>query len=494
MAPRIPASSNIIDESKNENLTPFAKSAPIHTEDVALFTTPPVNVGEDKIMWVQHEPTFMSQNGSSSIQFNISGTGSQYTDLSKTQLYLKLKILDEDKKSIFPQSRDFSALPIDMILHTMWSSIDIKLNQTLVTSSNTNYMYKAYIEGILNYSENAKRLQMHSIGLSGEKFNFDQTNPTLFPKSSGLAERIKYFQNLRYVPNYIKDDDDEDTDQLDPLQPYKEEIVNVDYAEFIGPLMADLCYQDKLIINRVDIDIKFWPNRDEFRLITFPDGKKAYLAIEDVKLYVCKVTVAPETYVGHDKGLQESNAKYPYLRSDIITYNILKGAYSDTIEDPFQGEIPSQLIIGLVDSEAYHGNFHLNPLAFKNFNLSTIAFYIDGESVPREPFEFNFKNNEYLAGYLSLYEVTGKLNENTDIGIDRQSYKEGYCLIGFNCDPTSATDFTYIGKTKTGRGRLKLRFHEGLDRSITVIIYAKFPEVMEIDKYRTVTLRERDKV
>ena len=35
-------------------------------------------------------------------------------------------------------------------------------------------------------------------------------------------------------------------------------------VEFVGPLMADICNQDRLILSGVDIDIKLWPTRDEF--------------------------------------------------------------------------------------------------------------------------------------------------------------------------------------------------------------------------------------
>ena len=38
--------------------------------------------------------------------------------------------------------------------------------------------------------------------------------------------------------------------------------------------MADICNQDRLLLPGVDIDIKLWPTRDEFRLITHPEGFK----------------------------------------------------------------------------------------------------------------------------------------------------------------------------------------------------------------------------
>ena len=46
-----------------------------------------------------------------------------------------------------------TAVPIDLILYSMWSSVDIKMNHTLVSTSGTDYMYKSLIETLLNYNE-----------------------------------------------------------------------------------------------------------------------------------------------------------------------------------------------------------------------------------------------------------------------------------------------------------------------------------------------------
>ena len=47
--------------------------------------------------------------------------------------------------------------PIDFILHSMWSGVDIKMNNNLVSESGTNYMYKALMEALLTYDENTKK-------------------------------------------------------------------------------------------------------------------------------------------------------------------------------------------------------------------------------------------------------------------------------------------------------------------------------------------------
>ena len=110
----------------------MAEGPSIPTEELALFSKPPVNVGEEKISWVEYHPAFMSSGEYSSVQFNIPGNSSQYIDLGHTKLYVKLKIRKTDGTNFQEENGDFveTTLPIDLILHSMWSSVDIKMNHT----------------------------------------------------------------------------------------------------------------------------------------------------------------------------------------------------------------------------------------------------------------------------------------------------------------------------------------------------------------------------
>ena len=68
------------------------KGPGIHTEELTLFSKPPVNVGEEKIAWVEYCPTFMSSGEYSSVQFHIPGNSSQYIDMGHSELYVKVKV------------------------------------------------------------------------------------------------------------------------------------------------------------------------------------------------------------------------------------------------------------------------------------------------------------------------------------------------------------------------------------------------------------------
>ena len=219
-------------------------------------------------------------------------------------------------------------------------------------------------------------------------------------------------------------------------------------CEFTGPLLADVCNQGQLILDNVDIDINLWPSKDEFQLILDPRTINCKLTIEEIYLNVCKVQVNKYCMSGHMAGLEISKGKYPLQKTVMLTKILPKGSFGETFEDIFQGLVPSKMVIGMVDAEAYSGNFQKNPLKYEPFDIESLGFYVNGEPTPKCPYWFNINNNQFLEGLQSLYKVTGKSWEDTDIGITRQMWKEGLALIAFDVDPTTATDFCYLGIPK----------------------------------------------
>ena len=437
----------------------------MHTEDLALFAVPPLNTAEINKTWVEYRPTCNTQGEFSAVEFCIPGNSLQYVDPSNTVLHTEIEITKQNGDPLDTDEPDYaeSALPIDMIHHTMWSNVVVELNQTAVSFSNTNYMYKAAIETILSYSHDAKTNQLSVIGYTGDEGNFDSIHPTKPPAgqdasalNSGLFRRSPWFRNNNSM-------------------------------QFAGPILADICNQNRLILNGVDISIKLYPTKDSFRLMTFPLNLNCKINVKDIYLDVCKVDVSPSVMLAQNSLLKKNiTAKYPHQRTEVKAFHIPARQSAFTCENLYQGAVPSKLIIGLVDQEAYHGSFSKNPLKFGHYNLASAGFYVDGIPTPKRPIQLDVNNNKYLDGMLSLYRVTDKLWDNTDIGITRKTYTEGLTLIGFDVDPTSSTDFRYIGVSKIGHTKLDLKFHREINQPLVCIVYATFPGIIEINEARVV--------
>ena len=55
---------------------------------------------------------------------------------------------------------DGAIIPVDNVLHSMWSGVDITMNGELISTTSQKYVYKSYIETILNNSHSTKEYQL----------------------------------------------------------------------------------------------------------------------------------------------------------------------------------------------------------------------------------------------------------------------------------------------------------------------------------------------
>ena len=107
------------------------------------------------------------------------------------------------------------------------------------------------------------------------------------------------------------------------------------------------------------------------------------------------------------------------------------------------GKLPCKMIVGVVRSEAFHGNFRFDPFYYQHCNAQNVQAMLNGALVPIHSFDVDFtddtsKNHLFLKGLHSLLEATNSLyNPNFDIGIDCVNYgKSGNALYGFVTSPS----------------------------------------------------------
>ena len=80
-----------------------------------------------------------------------------YTDLSQTYLYLKFRILRSNGTNL---EADKKVAPINNFFHSMFSGIDLYLNNKLVTSNMDTYPFRAYIENLVLFGSDVKAINL----------------------------------------------------------------------------------------------------------------------------------------------------------------------------------------------------------------------------------------------------------------------------------------------------------------------------------------------
>ena len=115
--------------------------------ELDLFSIPPTQTSIENGMMVEyHLIVSIVENGP--IEFNIPGCGEDYLDLANPYLHIGVKIVEADGIDI---AADAGLGPVNLLLHSLFSQVEVQLNDKLVTSSASTYAYRAYLETLLNH-------------------------------------------------------------------------------------------------------------------------------------------------------------------------------------------------------------------------------------------------------------------------------------------------------------------------------------------------------
>ena len=342
-------------------------------------------------------------------------------------------------------------VPIDNVLHSLWSGCDITMNGELVSMTNQKYMYKSYFETILNNSHSTKKYKLKMSGYFGDSGNKD----------------VNFMQNWnkRMEERYVS-------------------FRNENKVELMGFLMSDIMGIQGAIVNGVEISITLIPNTDNIRLQSFKNNVYGRIAINDIYMYVCKRQFSKEVILAHADLMQNTEASYPFKKSEVRAYNGNKGNTEVIIEDPYESKIPTRILLGMIDADSYIGNWRKNPLNFQHYDIQRAAFYIDDESIAKPPYKLDPKNGQFIEPFMELYSILGKAGEDMDIGIDPNDFVNGMFILPFDVTPTSAANMEYLSKKEGGHCRIELQFKIPLPHNIIIITYAIFPNELRTDGAR----------
>jgi len=126
--------------------------------ELDLFSVPPTQRSMEQGSLIEYHPLTTVADGSP-IEFDVGASGEDYIDFANTVLYVKAKITRADGTNL---AVDSPIGPSNLFLHSLFTQVDVSLNGTLITASTNTYPYRAMMETLLCYGENAKRTQLTS--------------------------------------------------------------------------------------------------------------------------------------------------------------------------------------------------------------------------------------------------------------------------------------------------------------------------------------------
>ena len=417
--------------------------------ELDLFSIPPTQTSIENGSWVEYHPLSSLTDGSP-IEFEINGSGEDYIDFANSYLHVRAKITQDNGNDI---ANNAAVGPVNLLLHSLFSQVDVSLNGTQISPSMNTYPYRAMIETLLSYGGDAKKSQLTSeLFYKDEAGRMDSVDFQAAGRNSGLFKRSRFTNESNVV-------------------------------DMMGRIHADMFFQDRYVLNEVATKIKLIRSKDAFCVMGAVNHK---VKIISAVLHVRKVKLSPSVFLAHAKALERTNAKYPIRRAICKTFTVPAGFLDVSHEKLFTGQLPTRLVVGLVRNDALNGVVGRNPFNFQHFNLNEIAVYVDGQQQHSiKPLHPDFAHEQYINSYLSLFSGTGKINKDDGNNIDRNEYGNGYTLYAFDLSPDLAED-DHFNLSRQGGLRLVLKFSAALPATVSVIAYAEFENVIEIDRNRNV--------
>ena len=390
------------------------------------------------------------------IDFQIEGGGRNYMDLNNTKLEVRVKLTDAAGGDIPANTR---VGVVNLPLHSLFSTITVKIADKVVTESNNLYPYRALLETILNYKEDVLKTRMLCEGyVEDTAGSMDVTDPA--GANTGLGAREIKFNNSVTV-------------------------------RMIGRIHCDLFHQEKLLPPGLKLEIQLVPSRANFFIKTAAPLQNAAqvqykFEIRSARFLVQFKEVSPSMLVAHQKMLQQVNYQIPHTKVLVKTSTIPTGSSSYTIDNLFKGHLPDRITLAMVTDAASTGSYTANPFNFQHFGTNFIVLRVNSEMLPRMALEPNFVTGDYLREYLTVLAQMGY-----DVGPDTWSinptkWATGYTIWVFKVTPGA------IGAVRsnqvTGDIRLDVKFTAATTANINLIILSEEPATLEIDKFNHVLI------
>ncbi|XP_062383562.1 uncharacterized protein F54H12.2-like [Sardina pilchardus] len=424
------------------------RSSECTKSELDLFAPPFTQLSVEDTTYVEVSPiAALTENGP--VEFFIPGDGERYLDLSSVHLYLRLKITKGDGSDLADND---AVSVINYPIQTLFSQCDVRVGERLISQSSNTHPYRSILECLLNYSKATLETQF-SAGLFSKDTAGHMDVTRMGGTNLGFNERGAVSAESREF-------------------------------ELVGALHSDLFFSDRLLLNGVDVKIKLTRAKDQFCLMA-PTNSDFKLNLLAASLFVKKVGVSPAVKIGHAAALQTSNALYPLSRVTIKTFSIPAGSRVCTQENLFLGHLPSYVVLGMVDHQAFTGAYHLNPFNFQHANCEYLTLSQDGRQIPAKPFQPQFGQDICAREFYNLYLASGRHMKDQSLIFTKNDFPHGYCLFLFNLT-NDEENSGVLSPMNNGCLRLDMRFNQALPQTMTLVVYAAFDSILEINSRRQV--------
>ena len=209
-----------------------------------------------------------------------------------------------------------------------------------------------------------------------------------------------------------------------------------------------------------------------------PKQLRPRLVIKDIGLTAHRIEMTPSALVENFR--PDDVQRYLTGYGEVHSYALVTGISRKSIQVYASGVLPKQIVVGMVRTSAFVGNYHANPFDFQSFGLNRIALKVNGVRTPQEPLEPDFEKGHIQREFVHMLMNTGKWRTEVGNSITPLNFASGVTLFPFDLTPDSCGSF-HLHAGKEGVTEVELSWAEPLDEQVTVLIFTCKDQVVTLD-------------
>ncbi len=437
--------------------------------------------------------TFYSKNSLSNakkIEFELPRYTGPNVYIPK-DMYLKVDVVLSKGDGVSPPDATARISPVNNILHSLFSECKVSLEDYSINDNNENYHYKSFIIDTLSYDTSAKYSYLQCQGYYQDApGNMDSAGNSSFVLRSNL------FKNAA------------------------KSAYSIEPVTFVGKLHSDLLSTDATIIPGIGMRVELTRADNDFTLIVpeLGDTEKYQFQIKNACLLCAVATLTADSYLKLQKNLETKSAAIYYKRVQVQNKAISANSKTFVSENLFSSTLlPSRLILAFLPTTTFLGNRQKNSYNFarkwtyttsaaENVSLPLIGTVAVG-NVGGTKTLFLEKINLTLNGksldgwdsvatedkdpmmFMRLHHYLGLTNTTTGNNLTLDEFHKGafFCVYDLSTSAESYIDFV-VPAVRLGALRLKVEFSTPTVEELTLLMYAEFPSLIEIDKFRRIKM------
>lgn len=403
-------------------------------------------------------------NTGAHVEFIIKTADNEFIKPMETLLQSRFKVKLRKVDNTAITDADWAKVSlVNNAAHSMWAQIDVSIGESQTTASLQTYPYKAYIDSVIHTSKEAKDTYQKLIGFTDDDFTNDK----------------------------IHKPDTTRTKLIQPPTTATDKSIGC-LCELWTPLNIDLFRQPKDLIGGLTVKLRLIPSRPEFLFMCSDANIIPSIEFEDIYLHVSERTISGDVALGIMQGLMISPAKYPINRCEVRSHTIDRGTMIRNLDNLIIGTMPRKVYVAFTSNAGFGGSYTKNPFYFDNYNISSIACYVNSQMVSRRPQKPDYELPYFTKEYLNFLKVSGQFNNLIQTTITPEKYKTGYTIFAFDLTRDKSGGFLKEGycdpPKKFSNLRFTVQFNSALTETISAIIFCEWDDLVIIDAMKNAYL------